>query len=75
MRHFDVHASNEKLTQVGTFDQPKKKRTSKDILKFGVNLIQAKLYISYNGKWYRINPIPSMYDIFTYIYHKNQPNV
>jgi len=23
----------------------------------------------------QINPVPSMYGIFTYIYHKNQPNV
>ena len=28
-----------------------------------------------NRKWARIYPIPSMYGIFTYIYHTNQPNV
>ena len=28
-----------------------------------------------NKKWARIYPIPSMYGIFTYIYHTNQPNV
>ncbi len=26
-------------------------------------------------KWIQTTPIPSMYGIFTYIYHKNQPNV
>ena len=44
------------------------------MIRFKIELFYS-MYSFIDSCIFSFNPIGSMYDIFTYIYHKNQPNV